>query len=55
MPNAKVKIRPVSKRKVVAEWPFRENGAERVETALVKAVFCHVKVIVLLTWAVCVQ
>ena len=29
--------------KVVVEWPFRENGAERTDTALVKVGFCILK------------
>ena len=28
---------------VVVEWPCRENGAERIDTALVKVGFCHLK------------
>ena len=27
--------------KVAAEWPFRENGAERIDIASVKVGFCH--------------
>ena len=29
--------------KVAAEWPFPGNGAERIDTALVKVGICHLK------------
>ena len=38
MPNAKAKLWPLEVRWLV-EWPFRENGAERIDTALVKVDF----------------
>ena len=28
---------------MVVEWPFREHGAKRIDTALVKVSFCHLK------------
>ena len=28
---------------MVAEWPFRENGAERIYTASIKVSFCNLK------------
>ena len=40
--NAKVKLWPL-KSKVVVEWTFGENGAERIYTAIVKVGFCHLK------------
>ena len=42
VPNAEVKLWPLEVR-VVAERAFRENGAERVYTAIVKVGFCHLK------------
>ena len=30
-------------RKVVAEWTFRENGAEMIHTAEAKVEFCHLQ------------
>ena len=29
--------------RVVVEWPFWDNGAERIDSALVKVDFCHLK------------
>ena len=36
--DANMKLRPL-KSKVVTEWPFQENGAETIYTALVKVGF----------------
>ena len=43
--HAKVKLWPLalSYSKVVVEWPFRENGAERIYTALVEVGFSNLK------------
>ena len=32
-----------SESKVVVEWPFQENGAERIYTAFVVVGVCHLK------------
>ena len=40
------------------EWPFGENGAERIHTALVKAEFCNLKCVLvnyMSKWAVSSQ
>ena len=41
--NAKVKLWPLEVRSVVAGWTFREHGAERIDTAIVKVGFRHLK------------
>ena len=44
MHEAKGELRPL-KIKVVVEWTFPSNGAERIYVALVNVGFCHLKCI----------
>ena len=58
MHNAKVKLCMASESKMVVEWPFRENGAERIYTNLVKVGLCNLKYVLKLCinrskWDVC--
>ena len=41
--SAKVKLWPLKAIKVVAEWPFPQNGTERICIALLKLGFCVLK------------